>query len=443
MSKMTAEAVASVPQDTAAKSSLTRIVVASAVGTALELYDFLLYAYIASLIFEKLFFPRFDPLVGTILVFGSFSVGIISRPLGGLLFGHFGDRIGRKYTLVITMLLMGISSAAIGLLPGYAQIGIAAPALLITFRILQGIAIGGESVGGVLMTIENVGPEKRGFYGSIIQAAGPVGSISASIALLLVSYLPNDALLSWGWRLPFLFSLPLLIIGFYVRSRVDESPEFEEAARRRKILRVPVMEVFRRHKSATFVVLLASMADTSLFYLATVFTLSYGTKTLGIPREALSNAIMLGSIVSLFTTPLLGAWSDRIGLRRMYIIGLSLLIVGIYPFFLMLESRSGLLAGTAIVAAIGIVHSMMWASSASYFPGLFDANVRFSGTSLGKQVGTVMGGGLIPLIATGLLATGANGVVLLCGYFALLAGVAILAVFLGEKRGGMPRAPLA
>jgi len=224
---MTAEAVASVPQDTAAKSSLTRIVVASAVGTALELYDFLLYAYIASLIFEKLFFPRFDPLVGTILVFGSFSVGIISRPLGGLLFGHFGDRIGRKYTLVITMLLMGISSAAIGLLPGYAQIGIAAPALLITFRILQGIAIGGESVGGVLMTIENVGPEKRGFYGSIIQAAGPVGSISASIALLLVSYLPNDALLSWGWRLPFLFSLPLLIIGFYVRSRVDESPEFK------------------------------------------------------------------------------------------------------------------------------------------------------------------------------------------------------------------------
>jgi MFS family permease len=442
VSKTTAEAAAP-PKGAAAKSSLGRIVVASAVGTALELYDFLLYAYIASLIFERLFFPKFDPLVGTVLVFGSFSIGIISRPLGGLLFGHFGDRIGRKHTLVFTMLLMGISSAAIGVLPGYTQIGVAAPLLLITFRILQGIAIGGESVGGVLMTIENVAPERRGYYGSIIQAAGPVGSISASLALLLVSHLSNDALLSWGWRVPFLFSLPLLIVGYYIRSSVDESPEFEEAARRRKILRVPLMEVLRQHKSATLVVLVASMADTSLFYLATVFTLSYATKTLGIPRAAISDAIMLGSTVSLFTTPLLGAWSDRIGLRRMYMIGLGLLIVTIYPFFLMLESRNALLAGAAVVCAIGIVHSMMWASSASYFPGLFAPNVRFSGTSLGKQVGTVLGGGIIPLIATGLLATGSNGVLLLCGYLALLAGVAILAVFFGERRGGMPRVPLA
>jgi len=409
-----------------------RVVFASCFGTAIEWYDFFIYGFLAPLVFDVLFFPKLDPMVGSIAVFATFAVGFVARPLGGIVFGHFGDRIGRKSILLLTLLLMGIGTAAIGLLPSYHAIGLWAPILLVTLRFVQGFALGGESIGALLLTVEGSPAERRGLFAALIQASGPLAIIAASFAVAAVSKLPEASLLSWGWRIPFLASIVLVAVGTYVRTRVEESAKFASVVREQAIVRVPVAEILKRYRTPTLITFFICLAETSFFYLAAIFSLSYGTKTLGMPRTTLTTAVLIANCFALFTVPLFGMLSDRIGRRPLFLAGISATAAYIYPFFLLMGTRDPALVTIAIVTAAGIIHPMMFGPEGSFFAELFDTPVRFSGVSFGKQLGTVLGGGLAPLVATSLLAW-RGSILLVVGYFLVFAAMALVAALYAKE----------
>lgn len=412
-----------------------RVVLASCFGTAIEWYDFFLYGFLGPLVFDALFFPRLDALAGTIAVFATFAVGFLARPLGGIVFGHFGDRVGRKSILLVTLILMGAATAAIGALPTYARIGIAAPAALVVLRFLQGFALGGESIGALLLTVESAPDRRRGLFGALIQGAGPVGVILASAATAAVARLPEADLLSWGWRLPFLLSLVLVAIGVYVRLRVEESASFAAAAAQREIVRVPMLEAFRHFGRPIAITFCLCLAETGFFYLTAVFSLSYGTRTLGLPKAALTDAVVVANCIALFAVPLFGVLSDRVGRRTMFLAGIVATMLYIYPFFLLMGTRDAVLVTCAISLAAGIIHPMMFGPEGSFFAELFETRIRFSGVSFGKQFGTVLGGGLAPLIATALLAR-AGSFQPIVWYYLALATIALLAALAAHETRG-------
>ena len=410
-----------------------RVVLASCFGTAIEWYDFFIYGFLGPLVFDQLFFPKLDPLIGTIAVFATFSVGFLARPLGGIVFGHFGDRIGRKSILMITLLLMGVGTAAIGLLPTYDQIGIWAPIFLVSLRFLQGFALGGESVGALLLTVEGSPTGRRGLFGGVIQAAGPMGVILASLAVAIVARMPNVELLSWGWRVPFLLSFVLVLLGVYVRLKLEESASFKAAAEHHEIARMPVLEVLTNYMRPTLITFFIVMAETSFFYLTAIFSLSYGTKGLGLPRTTLTDAILIANCLALFTVPLFGVLSDRIGRRPAFLAGILATALYIYPFFLLMATKETLLVTAAITIALGLIHPMMFGPEGSFFAELFDTRVRFSGVSVGKQIGTVLGGGLAPLIGTSLLAWSNGSILPVVLYFVALAVFAFVAAVMAHE----------
>lgn len=411
----------------------TRLVLASCFGTAIEWYDFFIYAFLAPLVFDKLFFPKLDPKVGTIAVFATFAVGFIARPLGGIVFGHYGDRIGRKSILLVTLMLMGIATTLIGLLPTYAQIGIWAPIALVTLRFLQGFALGGESIGALLLTVEGSPQGRRGFYGSLVYAAGPFSIVMATLAVSLVARLPEDELFSWGWRIPFVVSIVLVAIGVYVRLKVEESASFAKIAASRQVARIPMLEVFRNYRRPTLITLLVSLAETSFFYLTAIFAMSYGIKTLGMTRTTLTDAVLFANCLAFFAVPLFGALSDRIGRKPVFIAGIVATMLYIYPFFLLMGTTDPFLVTLAIVLAAGLIHPLMFGPEGSFFAEQFDTRVRFSGVSFGKQVGTVLGGGVAPLIASALLLRYDNSFVPIVVYFLLMATVALVAAFAAKE----------
>ena len=410
-----------------------RVVLASCFGTAIEWYDFFIYGFLGPLVFDQLFFPKLDPLIGTIAVFATFSVGFLARPLGGVVFGHFGDRIGRKSILMVTLLLMGVGTAAIGLLPTYDQIGIWAPIFLVSLRFLQGFALGGESVGALLLTVEGSPTGRRGLFGGVIQAAGPMGVILASLAVAIVARMPNAELLSWGWRVPFLLSFVLVLLGVYVRLRLEESASFKAAAEHHEIARMPVLEVLTNYMRPTLITFFIVMAETSFFYLTAIFSLSYGTKGLGLARTTLTDAILIANCLALFTVPLFGVLSDRIGRRPAFLAGILATALYIYPFFLLMATKETLLVTAAITIALGLIHPMMFGPEGSFFAELFDTRVRFSGVSVGKQIGTVLGGGLAPLIGTSLLAWSNGSILPVVLYFVTLAVFAFVAAVMAHE----------
>jgi MHS family shikimate/dehydroshikimate transporter-like MFS transporter len=405
----------------------TRLVLASCFGTAIEWYDFFIYAFLAPLVFDKLFFPKLDPKVGTIAVFATFAVGFFARPLGGIVFGHYGDRIGRKSILLITLLLMGVATTLIGLLPTYEQVGILAPIALVVLRFLQGFALGGESIGALLLTVENSPQGRRGFFGSLVYAAGPFSIVMATLAVSLVSRLPEEDLLSWGWRVPFVISIVLVAVGIYVRLKVEESASFAKIAASKEVAKVPLAEVFRNFPKPTAITLLVSLAETSFFYLTAIFAISYGIKTLGMTRTVMTDAVLYANCVAFFAVPLFGSLSDRIGRKPVFMTGVIATMVYIYPFFLMLGTKDPTLVTLAIVLAAGLIHPLMFGPEGSFFAEQFETRVRFSGVSFGKQVGTVLGGGLAPLIASTLLLQFDNSFVPIVIYFLALATVALFA----------------
>jgi metabolite-proton symporter len=412
----------------------TRLVLASCFGTAIEWYDFFIYAFLAPLVFDKLFFPKLDPKVGTIAVFATFAVGFFARPLGGIVFGHFGDRVGRKSILLVTLLLMGIATTLIGLLPTYEQVGMLAPLALVVLRFLQGFALGGESIGALLLTVESSPQARRGFYGSLVYAAGPFSIVMATLAVTLVSRLPEADLLSWGWRLPFLVSIVLVAVGVYVRLRVEESASFAKAAASREIVRVPLLEVFRRFPKPTAITLLVSLAETSFFYLTAIFVLAYGTKSLALPRPLLTDAVLYANCLAFFAVPFFGALSDRVGRKPVFMTGVVATLFYIYPFFVMLGTKDPTLVTLAIVLAAGLIHPLMFGPEGSFFAEQFETRVRFSGVSFGKQVGTVLGGGLAPLIASALLLKYDNAFEPIVVYFLAMGFVALIATLAAREK---------
>lgn len=403
--------------------------ISSMVGTTIEWYDFFIYGAAAALIFNKLFFPNLDPLMGVMAAFATYAVGFIGRPLGGIVFGHFGDKIGRKAMLLTTLIMMGIPTVLIGLLPTYETIGYWATVCLVFLRFVQGMAMGGEWGGAVLMAVEHAPEGGKGFWGSLPQASAGGGLVLASVAFGLVSMLPEASLFSWGWRIPFLASLVLLAVGWYIRVKVPESPDFEKVKQQAKEIKVPAVQVFKNHPKVLLTIIFARAAENAWFYIASTFALAYTTTTLGIPRQDILFATICGGVLIMIMTPLFGYLSDKVGQRNMFMFGLVVLLLYCYPFFSMLNTKNPILVWSAIVLAVGVVFPIMYAPQAQLFARQFPTEIRYSGISISVQFAGVIGGGLAPLIATKLLSVGNGSPYLIIAYIMGMTIFAILCTF--------------
>ncbi|MEV7320717.1 MFS transporter [Streptomyces sp. NPDC093970] len=391
-------------------AKLPRIVAAGLIGTTIEWYDFFLYGSAAALVFNKLFFPDSDPLVGTLLSFLTYAVGFAARPLGALVFGHYGDRLGRKRLLVLSLLLMGGATFAIGLLPTHATVGGAAPVLLTLLRLVQGFALGGEWGGAVLLVSEHGDARRRGFWASWPQTGAPAGQLLATGVLsLLTARLSDDAFVNWGWRIPFLLSGVLVLVGLWVRLSVDESPVFREALARAEARRAagaserpPLVSVLRHHWREVLVAMGARMAENISYYVITAFILVYATTTTGVSAQTALNAVLIGSAVHFAVIPAWGALSDRVGRRPVYLLGAAGIGLWMFPFFALVDTgRFGCLV---LAVTVGLVlHGAMYAPQAAFFAEMFATRMRYSGASVGAQFASVAAGAPAPLIATALL----------------------------------------
>lgn len=379
---------------------------ASMMGTTIEWYDFFLYGTAAALIFNKIFFPAFDPITGTLAAFATYSVGFFARPLGGFVFGHFGDKLGRKSMLLITLFLMGIPTILIGLIPSYESIGYWAAVLLVLMRFLQGIAVGGEWGGAVLMAVEHAPEGKKGFFGSLPQTGVAPGLILSSLAMGAVASLPEEDMLSWGWRLPFLASVVLLLVGWWIRAKVAESPDFEQMSQKGKQVPIPALEVLRHYPREVLLVVGGRLAEVTWFYTVVTFALAYTTTTLGVERSVMLDATVWGAFAALFTMPLFGVLGDRIGFKWVFMAGTICMLAFSSTFFSMLGSLDSRTITLALVIAIGLVYAALYGPQGGLFSTQFPPEVRYSGISIAVQVSGAIGGGLAPLVATSLLAYG-------------------------------------
>jgi metabolite-proton symporter len=380
------------------------VIWASVIGTTIEWYDFLVFGTAAALVLNKLFFPNFDPVAGTLAAFGSYAVGFVSRPLGGAIFGHFGDRLGRRSMLVATMLIMGVGTFLIGCLPTYAQIGVWAPVLLITLRFLQGIGIGGEWGGAVLMVIEHAPPRRRGLYGSLVQLGFPLG-IAGSVSLFRLASMMGDAeFLAWGWRLPFLASAILVVIGLFVRLRLTETPLFRLLQGQAGLVASPVKQAVIIEWPSFLIAVGLKLSEVGWVYILTVFAVSYATGRLGLDRGQVLNAVIGGALLELITLPAFGWLSDRVGRRPVFLIGTIISILAAFPVFWLLDTRDMVVITLTLTVAMSLTHAMMFGPEAAFLPELFGTQMRYSGASLGCQVSAALSGGFSPIIATALLA---------------------------------------
>jgi metabolite-proton symporter len=423
------------------RSSIVKVVASSMVGTTVEWYDFFLYGVAAAAVFPAVFFPSDDPTVGTLLALGTFAIGFVARPVGGLVFGHFGDRIGRKKLLVLSLLMMGMATFAIGLLPGYATIGVAAPALLVLLRLVQGFALGGEWGGAVLLVSEHGDPDRRGYWASWPQAGVPVGQLLANGLLAVLAVFQSTAdFQAWGWRVPFLLSAVLVLVGLYIRLSVEESPVFR-AARERAAAEaaegateaMPILQVLRYYPREVLTAMGARFAENVSYYIFTVVIVTYLKTQFDLPSSFVLNAVLIGAAVHFVTIPLWGALSDRIGRRPVYLLGAAGVGVWAFAFFALIDTKDfGL---TAVAVAVGLVfHGAMYGPQAAFLSELFGTKVRYSGVSIGYQLASILAGGLAPLIAVALLVRFDSGYAI-AAYVAASAVLSIIAVAsYGETR---------
>jgi MFS family permease len=414
---------------------LRRAVLASTIGTAIEWYDFFLYSTVTGLVFARLYFPHSDPWVGTLEAFAIYAVGFVARPVGAAIFGHYGDRIGRKSTLIATLLLMGLATFAVALVPTYASIGIWGAVLLTVLRFVQGVGVGGEWGGSVLMSMEWARTDQsRGFIASWPQFGVPCGLFLANLAVLAFSQMSGDQFLAWGWRVPFLLSLVLVGVGLYIRLGILETPVFNKLVAERRIERTPIVEVIKRHPKEILLSAFARMAEQAPFYVFTAFIFSYGTGTLQVSRDFLLTAVLAASVISFFSIPFFGHVSDRIGRKTTYMIGAAATGIFGFIYFAMVNTGMEPVIFLAIVLSL-IPHDIMYGPQAALIAESFTGRLRYSGSSLGYQLASVIAGGPAPLIAAWLFGTFHTSYAI-AAYIAACAVVTLIATSLMTDRTG-------
>ena len=425
----TAEDAVGTLSDAEHRKQLRRAVVASTIGTAIEWYDFFIYGIVAALVFGKLFFPESEPLTGTLLAFSTFFIGFIARPVGAAIFGHYGDRIGRKATLVATLIIMGISTFLIAIVPTYETIGMWGAVILTLLRFAQGIGVGGEWGGAVLMSMEWAkGNENRGFIASWPQFGVPVGLFLGNLVVLGVSLMTQDAFETWGWRIPFVLSFLLVVVGLYIRLGVLETPTFRKMQAENKIEEAPMLKVIKEQPKEIIVSAFARMGENASFYIFTAFVLAYGTQQLSVDRDFLLRGVLFASVLSFIWIPLFGWLSDRIGRKKMYLIGAAATAVFAFIYFAMMGTGSPTLILIAIALSL-LPHNMMYGPQAALIAESFKGNLRYSGSSLGYQLTSIIAGGPAPIIATFLLAQYNTGYAV-AFYVAFCAGISFVSTLL-------------
>jgi MFS transporter, MHS family, shikimate and dehydroshikimate transport protein len=420
-------------------SSHVKVATASLIGTAIEWYDFFLYGTAAALIFNKLFFPTFDPWIGTLLAFATYALGFVARPLGGVVFGHFGDTIGRKTMLYLTLFIMGVATAVIGLLPTYETVGAWAAVLLVACRLIQGFGLGGEWGGAVLMAVEHAPEDRRGFYGSWPQLGAPLGLVLGTLVFSVVSATMSNAdFLAWGWRLPFLFSIVLVIVGLWIRFTLAESPEFQKVKDAKQEAKMPIIEAIRMHPKNILLAMGARFAENGFFYIYATFVLAYATQALGMNRQEILNGVLIGALFETATIPAFGSLSDALGRRPVYVFGAVFSALMSFPLFMLLGTKTPELAWIAIVLGLAVGHAAMYGPQASFFAELFGTKVRYSGVSLGYNLASIFAGALSPLIATSLMAAYKPLTWPISVYMIILAVITVVSVYFASETRQRP-----
>jgi MFS transporter, MHS family, shikimate and dehydroshikimate transport protein len=427
------------------QTSHVKVATASLIGTAIEWYDFFLYGTAAALIFNKLFFPTFDPMVGTLLAFATYALGFVARPLGGLVFGHYGDKIGRKTMLYLTLLIMGTATAIIGILPTYETLGVWAAILLVTCRLIQGFGLGGEWGGAVLMAVEHAPENRRGFYGSWPQLGAPLGLVLGTLVFSVFSSLMSDAQFNaWGWRLPFLFSIVLVVVGLWIRMTIAESPEFQKIKDEKQEVKMPIIDAIRLYPMNILLAMGARFAENGFFYIFATFTLAYATQALGMNRQDILNGVLIAAAIETFTIPAFGALSDHLGRRPVYIFGAIFSALMSFPLFWLLGTKVAVLAWIAIALGLAVGHAAMYGPQASFLSELFGTKVRYSGVSLGYNLASIFAGALSPLIATWLMVTYKPATWPISVYMIGLAVITLVSVYFAveTRKTAKPESPM-
>jgi metabolite-proton symporter len=405
-----------------------KVAFASFIGTTIEWYDFFLYGTAAALVFGDLFFPKAEPAVGTLAAFGTYAVGFAARPLGGVVFGHFGDRVGRKAMLVLALMIMGTATFLIGCLPTFDSVGVLAPVLLVTLRFMQGIGVGGEWGGAVLMSVEHAPNGKRGFFGSWPQMGVPAGlALSTTVFAIVRGLTSEDTFMAWAWRVPFLLSIVLVVVGLVIRLKLMESPVFQKVQDSDTVSRKPIVDVVKEQPRDVLTAMGMRVAENGIFYVYTVFFLAYGEDTLKMSEETMLIGVIIVACIGLFTIPFYGRLSDRIGRKPLYMAGAIVSLLMCFPAFILANTESAILIWLAMAIGINIGHDLMYGPQAAYFAELFGTRHRYSGASLGYQLASVFAGGFAPLIAAALLTAGGDRPWLVAGYMSVLALITIVA----------------
>ncbi|MFC2949328.1 MFS transporter [Virgibacillus sediminis] len=416
------------------KKKMRRVLVASIVGSAIEWFDYFLYGTVAALVFNQLFFVTEDPAFGTLYAFATFALAFLIRPFGGIIFSHIGDRIGRKKTLVLTLSLMGMSTFLMGVLPTYQAIGIWAPILLITLRLVQGIGLGGEWGGALLLAVEYAPKEKRGLFGSVPQMGVTLGMLMGTIALSIMTLLPDGSFMTWGWRVPFILSAVLVIFGLWIRKGIDETPSFKKNQEQGTVAKLPIADTLRYHWKEVLIAIGAKVVETAPFYIFGTFIVSYATSNLSFTETNALNAVTIGTIITTIMMPIMGALSDKIGRKPLYIGGAVMMALYAFPYFWLIHQGSVALLMLATIIGLGIIWAPITAVLGTMFSEIFSAKVRYTGISLGYQIGAALAGGTAPLVATALLIRFDNSYVPVALYIILTAVISLIAVTAVQDR---------